>query len=239
MQPDHILHHLLALYALGATPTQLEAAYHLASGSQRPTRKPDADRVLKFADPAMFKLCLGKGRYYDDYLSFFQREISIKGVPVTVNEFLFTGEPMAEDMLCRFFSGKMAVQGSRTSLADRVGFLHSPIHLGYAIEFSQPLVVAEALALTAIHDSSFGEILKLVEQDGHVSHSKGLLELQQEIITNRKLRRVMEYKHGVFQVRDGLLANARDDFLRVMGSWKVAPDELKKKTAECLSATSK
>jgi hypothetical protein len=56
----------------------------------------------------MFKLCLGQGKYYDDYFSFFQHEISIKGVPATVNKYLFTEEPMAEDMLCRFFSGKMA-----------------------------------------------------------------------------------------------------------------------------------
>jgi hypothetical protein len=56
----------------------------------------------------MFKLCLGQGKYYDDYFSFFQHEISIKGVPATVNKYLFTEEPMAEDMLCRFFGGKMA-----------------------------------------------------------------------------------------------------------------------------------
>jgi hypothetical protein len=123
--------------------------------------------------------------------------------------------------------------------ADRKGFLHSPIHLGYAIEFNQPLVVAEALALTAIHDSSFGEILKLVEQHSHVSSSKGLLELQQEIFTNEELRRGMKYEHGVFQLRDGLLSHARDDFLRLIGSWKVTSDELESKTAESLSATSK
>jgi hypothetical protein len=82
-------------------------------------------------------------------------------------------------------------------------------------------VVAEALALIAIHDSSFGEILKLVEQDGHVPYSKGLLELQQEIITNRKLRRGMEYKHGSFRLGMGFLQmhattrrlSARDGFV--------------------------
>ncbi|KAJ5296197.1 hypothetical protein N7508_011018 [Penicillium antarcticum] len=114
--------------------------------------------------------------------------------------------------------------------ATRHGLLHSPIHLEYATEF-QPLVVAEALASTAIYHSAFAEILRLVARNSRVSYPEGLLELQLEIFTNYKLRQAMDYTHGDFQVRDSLLANARDDFVRVMGSWKVASDKLKEKTA--------
>jgi hypothetical protein len=102
------VHHILALYALGATATQLENAYNLATDSQKPTREPDARRVQDFADPAKFKLCLGRGKYYDEYFAFFQKEISANGVANTVNEFLFKGDKRAEDMLYRFFSGKIA-----------------------------------------------------------------------------------------------------------------------------------
>lgn len=103
--PDHILHHLLALYALGATPGQLDQAFNLATGSQRPTRPPDAGRVLDLADPVKFRTFLGKGRYYDDFFAFFQKEISTKGWHATVNEYLFRGDDRAEDMMRRFFSG--------------------------------------------------------------------------------------------------------------------------------------
>lgn len=47
----------------------------------------------------------------------------------------------------------------------------------------------------------------------------------------------MKYKHGVFQVRDGLLAHAKEEFMRVMSLWKVKPEDLQEKTAECLNAT--
>ncbi|KAJ5807952.1 hypothetical protein N7474_009221 [Penicillium riverlandense] len=219
---NHILHHLLAIYALGGTPCQLENAYNLATDSQRPTRNPDINRVLDFTDPAKFKKCLGKGKYYDDYFLFFQREIGRNGVPNTVNDFLFKGDERAEDMLRRFFGG----------------FLHSPIHLGYAIEFNQPLVAAEALALTAIHDASFGDILELIEKNAPLSPaSESLIGLQLEIYSNQKFRHAMDYKHGVFQIQNGLLANAREEFLRVVGSWRVRPQELDEKTAEHLNAS--
>jgi hypothetical protein len=117
--------------------------------------------------------------------------------------------------------------------------LHSPIHLGYAIEFGQPLVAAEALALTAVHESGFGEILDMVENASkESSDSKGMVELQQEIYTNRKIRNTMQYDHGVFQIRDNLLVNAKEDFLRIIGSWKVSLYEMKEKTAELLNSTS-
>lgn len=94
--------------------------------------------------------------------------------------------------------------------------------------------------MTAIHESSFGETLKLVEQNAQLSsESKGLVQIQEEIHTNELLRQAMAYDHGVFQLRDGLLENARTEFLSTIGSWKVVPDELEEKTAESLNANSK
>ncbi|KAJ5688521.1 hypothetical protein N7462_002913 [Penicillium macrosclerotiorum] len=207
---NHILHHTLALFALGGTLRQLEQAYGLAVDSQRRTRPPDVRRVLDFADSTKFKTCLGKGKYYDDYFAFFQNEIRHKGVARTVNE------------LNIYISG----------------FLHSPIHLGYAIEFDQPLIAAEALALTAVHDSSFGEVLHMVEQVAQSSDtSRSLIDLQREIAGSKTLRGAMQYEYGVFQIQDGLLAHARDEFLRVIASWKVEPSELHRKTAESLNST--
>jgi hypothetical protein len=74
--------------------------------SQRPTRRPDTQRVQDFQDPAKFKQYLGQGKYYDDYFAFFQNEISKDGVPNTVNKYLFEGDDRAEEMLRRFFSGQ-------------------------------------------------------------------------------------------------------------------------------------
>ncbi|KAJ5630159.1 hypothetical protein N7528_003816 [Penicillium herquei] len=219
---NHILHHILALVALGGTEHQLESAFNLNTDSQKSTRPADPRRVLDFAQPANFRKYLGKGDYYDDYFAFFQNEIARHGVAVTVNEFLFKGDDRAEDMFQRFFSG----------------FLHSPIHLGYAIEFDQPLIAAEALAMTAVHDNSFGLILAEIERyPSSLSPNDTLIALHRKIHESHQLREAMNYKYGVRQVRDGFLAHAKDTFMGLIGSWNVQQHELEEKTAECLNST--
>lgn len=75
-------------------------------------------------------------------------------------------------------------------LSKTVGFLHSPIHFGYAIEFDQPLIMAEALALTAVHDSHFGEVLTEIEAAARRSdETESLINLQQEIHSNQNFER--------------------------------------------------
>jgi hypothetical protein len=106
------------------------------------------------------------------------------------------------------------------------------------MEFEQPLVVAEALALTAIHDCSFGQILAQIEEVAqHSPTSESLINLQREIHDNEKLRKAMDYTYGISQIRDGLLVNAKEEFMRLMSAWKVQPHELEEKTAESLNST--
>lgn len=98
--------------------------------------------------------------------------------------------------------------------------------------------MAEALALTAVHDSYFGEVLTDIEAAAQKSDGNdSLINLQREIYSNSKLRDAMKYDHGVFQIRDGLLAHAKDEFTEVLGSWKVTPEVLQEKTAESLNST--
>jgi hypothetical protein len=98
--------------------------------------------------------------------------------------------------------------------------------------------MAEALALTAVHDSHFGEVLTEIEAAAKTSDGdESLINLQQEIYSNQTLRETMKYEHGVFQVRDGQLAHAKDEFMKVMVRWKVTPEDLQEKTAECLNST--
>lgn len=70
--------------------------------SQRPTRRPDIQRVSDFQDLARFKQCLVQDKYYD-YFVFFP--IDENRVPNTANRFLFSGDEIAEDILGKFFSG--------------------------------------------------------------------------------------------------------------------------------------
>ncbi|KAJ5106109.1 hypothetical protein N7456_002784 [Penicillium angulare] len=222
----HIYIHNLGLHtivALGGSAAQLQSAYDLAIDSQRPTRPPDVVRVLDMSNPVHFRKYLGRGNYYDDYFAFFQNEISRNGVSNTVNEFLFKGDDRAEDLFQRFFSG----------------FLHSPIHLGYAIEFDQPLVAAEALALTAVHDAAFGSVLALIERSTDKSSRESLINIQEKLHGSDSLNRAMNFAYGVSQIRDGFLANAKEEFIQLIGSWKVNQDDLDEKTAETLNSACK
>lgn len=56
-------------------------------------------------DPAFFKACLGKSRFYADFLVFFQEEIGKRGVEDVVREFVFRADERADDILARMYSG--------------------------------------------------------------------------------------------------------------------------------------
>ncbi|KAG9199417.1 hypothetical protein G6514_008482 [Epicoccum nigrum] len=103
--------------------------------------------------PETYKLYLGNERYYRDFLLFFQKEIDKKGWPNVLKEYVFEGDERADDMLVRMFSG----------------IVHPIIHLGFGVEFEQPTIIAEALALAAVHNN--WEASHLIESEKAVKTS--------------------------------------------------------------------
>ena len=55
--------------------------------------------------PELFKKYLGRGKHYPEFLKFFQNEMSEKGWENVMNEFLFSGDERAEDLLGRLYAG--------------------------------------------------------------------------------------------------------------------------------------
>jgi hypothetical protein len=102
---DHLVHELLALYALGATPEEIDAGYKLNSEYQRSTTEPSPPIVDSLAQPEVFSAHLGKPDKYPDYLAFFKREIKQSGVEATVNKYVFADDVRAKDMFIRMFGG--------------------------------------------------------------------------------------------------------------------------------------
>ncbi|OAG24889.1 hypothetical protein CC77DRAFT_1027643 [Alternaria alternata] len=64
-----------------------------------------------------------------------------------LREFILKGNKRADDMLVRMFDG----------------ILHPLIHLGFGVEFEQPAIIAEALALAAVHDD--WDAARLIESE--------------------------------------------------------------------------
>lgn len=103
---DHIVHHILSIYALGASPEEIKAAYERNSSYQRPVL-PTKDEVVKsLGDKGNLKAAMGKEGNYPNFLAFFQNEIDGKGVGDVLNEYLFSGDECAESMMVRLFGGE-------------------------------------------------------------------------------------------------------------------------------------
>jgi hypothetical protein len=102
---NHIAHHLLTLYALNATPAQIQKQYDVNKGYQR-APPPVEQRVIEdMEDPKQFQKFFGKEKYYKDYLKFFQKEIESKGWERVMNQYVFAGDERADAMLVRMFAG--------------------------------------------------------------------------------------------------------------------------------------
>jgi hypothetical protein len=102
---DHIVHQILTLYALGASPDEIQAAYDRSKTYQRQALPTHEDVVKSLHQKDKFKDALGKENNYPDFLEFFQREIDEKGIEAVLSEYLFKQDENAESMMARLFGG--------------------------------------------------------------------------------------------------------------------------------------
>ncbi|EXK26256.1 hypothetical protein FOMG_17158 [Fusarium oxysporum f. sp. melonis 26406] len=172
---NHIAHHLLSLFALNATPTELRQGWDDNRFYQRSPIPLKQSIVTNMHNPEKYKTYLGSEEYYHDFLVFFKEEISQKGWQEVLNEYIFNGDERADDMLVRMFGG----------------ILHPIIHLGFGVEFEQPLIIAEALALAAVHGNWEASHLLQSEKAAKANSpdrwsDKTIVQLLEEIYTDAK-----------------------------------------------------
>lgn len=220
---NHIVHHLLSLYGIGASGSVIEKHYRNNACYQRPPVPLEERVVQDMSNPDHFQKYLGNEKYYHDFLVFFQMEMESKGYEEVLNEYLFAGNEKADDLLGRMYGG----------------FFHPIIHLGFGLEFQQPAIVAEALAQAAVHDNWTGKYLLLTEaaakSDPNLSLDTKLVDLLDEIKANKKLAN-SAHIDDANKVRDGILVRAPEEMIRVASKWIVTPETLERKTAEMTNA---
>lgn len=105
MHIDHIVHLVLSMFSLGASPDEIKAAYTRNKNYQRPAFPVDKNLVEALRDPNTFQEAFHKEKNYANYLAFFQEEIDAKGVGAVLKEYVFAGDQRAESMLSRMFGG--------------------------------------------------------------------------------------------------------------------------------------
>ena len=233
---DHIAHHILTLYALGASPEEIQQHYDRNKSYQRPLQPVD-DKVLEnLHDYQKFHEYSGDERHYHDYLVFFQGEIDKKGYEEVINEYALKDDERANHMLVRLHAGKLYLHYSYKGIADdHKGFLHPIIHLGFGVEFKQPAIIAEALAQAAVHDTWIGPPLFAAEKSATPEKSKSMVEILDNIRADTKLSTAAHWDDPN-KIRDGLLVRAHDEMIKYASQWIVKVDELEAKTAEMIDA---
>ncbi|MBW0533763.1 hypothetical protein O181_073478 [Austropuccinia psidii MF-1] len=145
---NHIVHHALASYSLGANAETIKANFERQAVYQRPIVGVENEEI----NSENWTFHLEDENYYQKYLKFFSHEIKEKGAIKTVEEYVFNRKE--GNMLSRSFGG----------------LLHPFIHWGYGLEFKIDHIVAEGLAQTAAHSPFAG--LKSFE----IEHSKQSIE---------------------------------------------------------------
>ncbi|KIJ21191.1 hypothetical protein PAXINDRAFT_107074 [Paxillus involutus ATCC 200175] len=221
---NHLSHHLLAAYDLGAPASVLQAIYDIKSADQRPIDAEEdatSNRVRITLDN--LREYLGQGRYYSTLLTFFTEQIEDLGVPETLERYIFstTMNVKGFDMLARFMSG----------------VYHPWIQTAYGAEFGSDAMVAQGLAQAAVHPPVIPELLydfagpgsaedllntSVRDQKAQASAGRPLLHILRDVYDSEVLHPVMPYDPNVpvSARQEALMKDGRpEEMRRLCATW--------------------
>lgn len=201
---NHIVHHLLASFSLGADAETLQKQYDQNMTYQRPPPPTDESATTSLDDPQVFKQHLESPDNYSTFLAFFTRKLSTSTIADVVNEYVFSDTELANTIFNRFFSG----------------YYHPLIHLGYGLEFKQPAIVAEALAQACVHSGYLDGFFTLCAEAAKTATPDSMTHLLHEIQADATLHNAVKWDDG-HKVRDGILARAKDEMISYASRWRV------------------
>ncbi|KAJ5759766.1 hypothetical protein N7520_006922 [Penicillium odoratum] len=219
---NHIVHGILTIYALGASPEEIWAHYERNKSYQRPSYPINEDTIQAMHDSTKFQGFLGKEDQYSNFLAFFQNAIDTKGVSQVLGEYLFAGDDRAETMFCRLFGG----------------LVHPLIHLGFGLEFNQPAIVAQGLAQAAVHADWMGRDFFLAAEKlaGGVGKpgEKSLLLLLNEVRKDQTVKRSVKFS-DTNKFRDGVLHRAPQEMLQYAAQYTVSAEQIPERLADMIN----
>ncbi|KAJ6104363.1 hypothetical protein N7523_010683 [Penicillium sp. IBT 18751x] len=227
---NHLVHHLLAMWSLGATPAEIQDMWDYNARYQDPMNGGDPSSNssdLRLKDPATFEKCLGIDDCYPDFLHFFEDEINVKGMEAVIKEYLLQGDERANDILGRMF-------------ADLV---HPIIHLGCGIEFQQPSLVAEALAGACVHENWPKTFLLPTEEYVHAhpdGPSQSMLQVLESLRENPDIAAGTKETDPFNKIPDGFLKRVTPaQLVPYLARFQVKPEpaDLQRKMSDMMHTT--
>ncbi|VDB87475.1 unnamed protein product [Peniophora sp. CBMAI 1063] len=184
---NHLSHHILAAYDLGAPPALLQTIYDDEAAEvydiytkNMKTREVEKQDVKITKDNWVDYL--GKHAFYANYLQFFSEQVKEMGPEGAFEEYIYSKEANANGayMTERFVAGA----------------IHPLIQMGYALEFNSAAMVPQALSMAAVHTPFYPELFPWNVPNEHSeapTHPRPLLEVLGEAYSSGAMDAVMPY----------------------------------------------
>ncbi|KAJ4369761.1 hypothetical protein N0V83_005525 [Neocucurbitaria cava] len=223
---NHLAHTILTTFALSGSPSELQRAYDDHVDIQRPMPELDTKVVKGLSEDKNMRAILGQPSHYTNALNFFRQQIESFGWRAVLHKFCFSRTPLADEVLSHMFEGA-----------------HHPfIHLGLAVEFELPSILAEALAQAVTHlNGRIGECLMQSDVEARPLSSgiphKPILDLYKEARATESILHGARWEDGPFKMRDGTLGRSRADITSLAAQYRVDPCELELRAAEVINCS--
>ncbi|KAI8318736.1 hypothetical protein GQ54DRAFT_299930 [Martensiomyces pterosporus] len=213
---NHLIHHLLASFSLGASAQRLQDIYDTNKPMQRKSLSPAANVVITVHN---YDQHLSQEDYYPNYVDFFRREIKTSegGWRAVVSKYLF--EP-------KVFPLAMS------------GLFHPFIQLGYGMEFESEAIIATGLAQACVHKLQFNKTTVFDTPAPAAADDGEGLSLMQIIEKMRNDPLINELEQHTEQFTGEVRVIAEDIATKHSGKWVVNADaeSIKAKYHELLTA---
>ncbi|KAH7232170.1 uncharacterized protein BKA55DRAFT_695596 [Fusarium redolens] len=221
---NHLPHHALTLYSLGATKEKIEWHFNNNTGYQRDQPEIAAELSDSLSDISNFKRHLGDPKEYRNFLLFFRREMERDGYEKAVNRFLFGGDALSNEIFARLFTG----------------FLHPLINAGFGIEFDLPFLVCEGLAMACTqNDVDVVRFMNDIEESVSANQERvSLVEILDLCSSDQKLIDAIPLEPFHILDTEGLLGTQTAKVVDYARRFVVSEDEIALRSAELCNATS-
>ncbi|KAH8589378.1 hypothetical protein B0O99DRAFT_637117 [Bisporella sp. PMI_857] len=223
---NHIVHSLLTVLALGATPQELQDRYDDGTPIQRAIPEIDTALLEKLDDDDILYKNIGEITQYHTFLEFFKRKIAASSWKEVILKYVFARTKVADELLARMYEGAY----------------HPIIHLGLGIEFQQPAIVAEALAQAAAHDNSnIGTLFRNAEAEAAIVYPTGkpasLIELVHRVRDTETIKNAPKWTDFGNKMRDGVIGRAGEEITTIAAQFRIRKDgeDLERRTAEMIA----
>ncbi|KAJ6462261.1 hypothetical protein C8R47DRAFT_924075, partial [Mycena vitilis] len=209
---NHLPHHLVAAYDMGAPPTLLKQIYEDLAPTLRPI-----DRQGEDITEGNWTTRLGERKWvaYGSYLAFFQEQVEKHGVSATMTKYVMAPEANGNGalMLARLFGG----------------VLHPFLQVGFGVEFGQDYMVAQGLAMCAVEEAETSQIVldmpSGLPEIAKTSKGVTLLGLLREVYDSPVLAPALPYDpNATLDARIGQLASNTaigTELKRIYSKWSI------------------